>query len=181
MALLVPVALLNYLDRQMIAAMKTSVMSDVSAITEDSQWAFMLGQFKWCYAIFSPIDGVLADRFSRRWTIGASLFCFSTHRNTGTIYKSTIPGLHTFGPDSALELRVPIVRWWHRRALPITSPADVHVAYLESVSKIAVAIMLAHQSFLCAPRCLCATFGRRSIALVRYRRAPMCKNESDYK
>ena len=65
-ALLVPVALLNYLDRQMIAAMKTSVMSDVSGITEDSQWAFMLGQFKWCYAIFSPIDGVLADRFSRR-------------------------------------------------------------------------------------------------------------------
>ena len=76
-ALLVPVALLNYLDRQMIAAMKTSVMSDVSGITEDSQWGFMLGQFKWCYALFSPIGGFLADRFSRRWTIGASLFCWS--------------------------------------------------------------------------------------------------------
>jgi len=107
-ALLVPVALLNYLDRQMIAAMKTSVMSDVSGITEDSQWAFMLGQFKWCYAIFSPIDGVLADHFSRRWTIDASLFCFSTHRDTGTIYKSTIPGLHAFRTCSTMELRIPI-------------------------------------------------------------------------
>jgi len=76
-ALLFPVALLNYLDRQMIAAMKTSVMSDVAGITDDSQWGFMLGQFKWCYAFFSPIGGILADRFSRRWTIGASLFCWS--------------------------------------------------------------------------------------------------------
>jgi len=76
-ALLFPVALLNYLDRQMIASMKSSVMSDVAGITDDSQWGFMLGQFKWCYALFSPIGGILADRFSRRWTIGASLFCWS--------------------------------------------------------------------------------------------------------
>ena len=76
-ALLFPVALLNYLDRQMIAAMKSSVMSDVAGITDDMQWGFMLGQFKWCYALFSPIGGFLADRFSRRWTIGASLFCWS--------------------------------------------------------------------------------------------------------
>ncbi len=75
--LLFPVALLNYLDRQMIAAMKTSVMSDVSGITGDEQWGYMLGQFKWCYAVFSPIGGLLADRVSRRWTIGVSLICWS--------------------------------------------------------------------------------------------------------
>lgn len=75
--LLFPVALLNYLDRQMIAAMKTSVMSDISGMASESQWGYMLGQFKWSYAFFSPIGGLLADRVSRRWTIGASLVCWS--------------------------------------------------------------------------------------------------------
>ena len=76
-ALLFPVALLNYLDRQMIAAMKVSVMSDVPGITLESQWGYMLGQFKWVYAFFSPIGGYVADRFSRRWTICGSLLAWS--------------------------------------------------------------------------------------------------------
>ena len=75
--LLFPVALLNYLDRQMISSMKTSVMSDISGLASESQWGYMLGQFKWSYAFFSPIGGLLADRVSRRWTIGASLVCWS--------------------------------------------------------------------------------------------------------
>ncbi|MFM8658162.1 MAG: MFS transporter, partial [Chthoniobacterales bacterium] len=76
-ALLFPVALLNYLDRQMIAAMKVSVMGSVSGITLESQWGYMLGQFKWVYAFFSPIGGYVADRFSRRWTICGSLLAWS--------------------------------------------------------------------------------------------------------
>ncbi len=76
-ALLFPVALLNYLDRQMIAAMKISVMADVSGMTLDSQWGYMLGQFKWVYAFFSPVGGYVADRFSRRWAICGSLLLWS--------------------------------------------------------------------------------------------------------
>jgi len=76
-ALLVPVALLNYLDRQMIAAMKASVMGDIPSIQSDANWGFMLGQFKWVYAILSPIGGFLADRFSRRLTICFSLIAWS--------------------------------------------------------------------------------------------------------
>ena len=76
-ALLFPVALLNYLDRQMIAAMKLSVMKDIADIGSEANWGLMLGQFKWVYAIFSPIGGYLADRFSKRWTICASLFVWS--------------------------------------------------------------------------------------------------------
>ncbi len=75
--LLFPVALLNYLDRQMIAAMKTSVMGDVSGLSSNEQWGYMLAQFKWCYAFFSPIGGLLADRVSRKWTIIVSLVCWS--------------------------------------------------------------------------------------------------------
>jgi MFS family permease len=76
-ALLWPVALLNYLDRQMLASMKYSVMADVPGIGSEANWGFMLGQFKWVYAFLSPIGGYVADRFSRRFTICASLFVWS--------------------------------------------------------------------------------------------------------
>lgn len=76
-ALLWPVALLNYLDRQMLASMKYSVMGDITDIATEANWGYMLGQFKWVYAFLSPIGGFVADRFSRRFTICASLFVWS--------------------------------------------------------------------------------------------------------
>lgn len=76
-ALLWPVALLNYLDRQMLAAMKFSVMADIPSIGSEANWGRMLGQFKWVYAFLSPVGGYIADRFSRRFTICASLFVWS--------------------------------------------------------------------------------------------------------
>lgn len=75
--LLWPVALLNYLDRQMLATLKTSVMGDVTDIGTDARWGIMLGQFKWVYAFLSPFGGYIADRFSRRFTICISLFVWS--------------------------------------------------------------------------------------------------------
>ena len=75
--LLAPVALLNYLDRQMLAAMKFSVMTDIPSVGSEANWGIMLGQFKWVYAFLSPIGGFIADRFSRRLTICASLFAWS--------------------------------------------------------------------------------------------------------
>jgi len=76
-ALLFPVALLNYLDRQMIASMKVSVMGDIKDIGSEENWGHMLASFKWVYAICSPIGGYIADRFSRRLTICGSLFVWS--------------------------------------------------------------------------------------------------------
>jgi MFS family permease len=75
--LLMPVGLLNYLDRQMLAAMKSSVMADIPSIGTEENWGVMLGQFKWVYAFLSPIGGYVADRFSRRFTICTSLFVWS--------------------------------------------------------------------------------------------------------
>jgi MFS family permease len=72
--LLLPVVMLNYLDRQMLTSMKYSVMGDVPNIGSEANWGFMLGQFKWVYALLSPIGGYVVDRFSRRFTICASLF-----------------------------------------------------------------------------------------------------------
>jgi MFS family permease len=76
-ALLFPVALLNYLDRQMLATMKASMVSDIPSIANKADWGLILACFKWTYAVLSPFGGYVADRFSRRHVIGASLFIWS--------------------------------------------------------------------------------------------------------
>ena len=76
-ALLVPVALLNYLDRQMLATMKASMVGDIPTIANKADWGLILGSFKWTYALLGPIAGYISDRFSRRWVIGTSLLVWS--------------------------------------------------------------------------------------------------------
>lgn len=91
-ALLWPVALLNYLDRQMLAAMKASVMVDIPSISNAENWGYMLGQFKWVYAFMSPLGGYVADRFSRRFMICVSLAVWSAV-TLATGYVTTYDGL----------------------------------------------------------------------------------------
>lgn len=76
-ALLFPVALLNYLDRQMLATMQKSMVEDIPTITNEEAWGNVLAAFKWTYAFLSPIGGFIADRFSRRRVIGFSLLAWS--------------------------------------------------------------------------------------------------------
>ncbi len=75
--LLVPVAVLNYLDRQMLATMKASMVADIPSIANKADWGLILGCFKWTYAVLSPFGGYVADRFSKRWVITLSLFTWS--------------------------------------------------------------------------------------------------------
>ncbi len=76
-ALLIPVALLNYLDRQMLAAMKQSMVAELPDIATKARWGLALAAFKWTYALCSPVGGFFADRTSRRHVICLSLFVWS--------------------------------------------------------------------------------------------------------
>lgn len=89
-AMLFPVALLNYLDRQMLATMKASMVSDIPSIANREDWGLVLASFKWVYAFLSPFAGYLADRFSRKHVISLSLFTWSAV----TIYTGQVHSFH---------------------------------------------------------------------------------------
>jgi MFS family permease len=71
------VAVLNYLDRQMLGTMKGSITGDIPSIATKADWGLVLALFKWTYAVLSPFGGWIADRFSKRHIIAGSLFLWS--------------------------------------------------------------------------------------------------------
>lgn len=75
--MLFPVALLNYLDRQIFATVKQSMMADLPGIGTEARFGELMGVFLIVYGVFSPIGGYLADRFNRRWTVIVSLGVWS--------------------------------------------------------------------------------------------------------
>ena len=105
-ALLFPVALLNYLDRQMLATMKSSMVGDIPSIANREDWGWVLGWFKWTYAILSPFGGYIADRVSKRLVIGCSLFAWSAitcSPYTTTVVSGVIPSPPMTSCNSATE------------------------------------------------------------------------------
>ncbi len=76
-ALLWPVALLNYLDRQLLATMKRSIMTDLPDIASEENFGRIMAVFLYVYAFLSPVGGFAADRFNRRWMVIGSLGVWS--------------------------------------------------------------------------------------------------------
>jgi len=75
--LLWPVALLNYLDRQMLATMGLSIKADIVELQSAETYGQLMAVFMWVYAICSPLGGAVADRFSKKWLIVLSLGVWS--------------------------------------------------------------------------------------------------------
>lgn len=71
------VALLNYLDRQMLSTMKPSMMIDIAELVKAENFGRLMAVFLWIYAFMSPISGIIADRLNRKWLIVGSLFVWS--------------------------------------------------------------------------------------------------------
>jgi MFS family permease len=76
-ALLWPVALLNYLDRQMLATMKLSMQADILELHKAESFGQLMAVFMWVYGLSSPLGGVLADRLNRKWLVVGSLAVWS--------------------------------------------------------------------------------------------------------
>jgi MFS family permease len=76
-ALLWVVALLNYLDRQMLATMRPSMQMDIHQLQSATNFGYLMGIFLWVYGIMSPISGIIADKVNRKWLIVGSLFVWS--------------------------------------------------------------------------------------------------------
>lgn len=71
------VALLNYMDRQMLATMKPSMMVDIVELQTATNFGRLMAIFLWIYGFMSPISGMIADRVNRKWLIIGSLFVWS--------------------------------------------------------------------------------------------------------
>lgn len=71
------VALLNYMDRQMLSTMKPTMMIDIAELQTAANFGRLMAIFLWIYGFMSPISGMIADRMNRKWLIVGSLFVWS--------------------------------------------------------------------------------------------------------
>ncbi|HRP57830.1 MFS transporter [Agriterribacter sp.] len=76
-ALLWVVALLNYMDRQMLSTMQPSMQVDIAELQTAEAFGFLMAIFLYIYGFMSPVAGIIADRMNRKWLIVGSLFVWS--------------------------------------------------------------------------------------------------------
>lgn len=77
-ALLGGVALLNYMDRQMLSTMKDSMQMDITDLQSATNFGRLMAVFLWIYGLMSPISGIIADNLSRKKLIAGSLLVWSS-------------------------------------------------------------------------------------------------------
>ena len=85
-ALLWVVALLNYMDRQMLSTMKNAMMVDIVELEKAENFGRLMAVFLWIYGLMSPVAGIIGDRLNRKWLIIGSLFVWS-----GSLSQWAIP------------------------------------------------------------------------------------------
>ena len=71
------VALLNYMDRQMLSTMREAMQIDIAELESAVNFGRLMAIFLWIYGCISPFAGAIADRISRKWLIISSLTVWS--------------------------------------------------------------------------------------------------------
>ncbi|WP_312135148.1 MFS transporter [Sphingobacterium sp.] len=71
------VALLNYMDRQILSTMRPAMSVDIMELQSAAVFGNLMAVFLWIYGFMSPVAGVLADKWNRKWLIVGSLFVWS--------------------------------------------------------------------------------------------------------
>ena len=72
-ALLWGVALLNYMDRQMLSTMKDAMQLDIAELQSATNFGRLMAVFLWIYGFMSPVAGMIADRLNRKFLFGLPL------------------------------------------------------------------------------------------------------------
>lgn len=72
------VALLNYMDRQMLSTMRDAMALDITDLESKVMFGKVMAAFMWIYGFMSPVSGIVADRVNRKWLIVLSLGVWST-------------------------------------------------------------------------------------------------------
>lgn len=72
------VALLNYMDRQMLSTMREPMMGDIAELQSATNFGRLMAIFLWIYGLMSPVSGLIADRLNRKWLIVGSLAVWSS-------------------------------------------------------------------------------------------------------
>ena len=71
------VALLNYMDRQMLSTMREAMQIDIAELESAVNFGRLMAIFLWIYGCISPFAGAIADRISRKWLLIGSLTVWS--------------------------------------------------------------------------------------------------------
>lgn len=71
------VALLNYMDRQILSTMRSAIATDITALESAAVFGNLMAIFLWIYGFMSPVSGLVADKFNRKYLIVGSLFVWS--------------------------------------------------------------------------------------------------------
>lgn len=79
--------LMDYLDRQLLAAVLTPIKDELKL--SDEQLGTIQSAFMWGYFLTSPIFGYLGDRMPRRWLVAAGVFVWSL----GTLMSGHVSAL----------------------------------------------------------------------------------------
>lgn len=79
--------LLDYLDRQLLAAVLTPIKEELHL--SDEQLGTIQSAFMWGYFLTSPIFGYLGDRLPRRWLVAGGVFVWSL----GTVMSGHVNAL----------------------------------------------------------------------------------------
>lgn len=71
------VALLNYMDRQILSTMRPAMAMDIVELESAAVFGNLMAVFLWIYGFMSPVAGMVADKWNRKWLIVGSLFVWS--------------------------------------------------------------------------------------------------------
>lgn len=106
-ALLWGVALLNYMDRQMLSTMKSAMMIDITELESATNFGRLMAVFLWIYGLMSPVAGMIADRIILLYFATSSLPGWATKNWLPTLFSENLSiDMSEAGPLSTFTIAI---------------------------------------------------------------------------